>query len=186
MSELTKYSEAAWDIASLYSHALASETRDLAAHIDKIVTERDELAKQLSQTTHDYADCVEQREALSIQRNALAAYADGLREALERGKKELIRSISAETFDIALETMNEALSTTPPAALEALKSRVREECAKALERRITGYVEDHGSHDYTTNVTEFPEWVETVLETIEEDISALRALSTPQGEEGQS
>jgi hypothetical protein len=34
MSEMRKHSETAWNIASLYSHYLASETRDLAAHID--------------------------------------------------------------------------------------------------------------------------------------------------------
>jgi hypothetical protein len=34
MAELTIYSDTAWSIASRYSHVLASETRDLAAHID--------------------------------------------------------------------------------------------------------------------------------------------------------
>lgn len=31
---MKQHSEAAWKIASLYSHVLASETRDLAAQID--------------------------------------------------------------------------------------------------------------------------------------------------------
>jgi hypothetical protein len=33
------YSKRAWSIASLYSHFLASETRDLAAQIDKAINE---------------------------------------------------------------------------------------------------------------------------------------------------
>ncbi len=34
MTELRQHSELAWNIASTFSHVLASETRDLAAHID--------------------------------------------------------------------------------------------------------------------------------------------------------
>lgn len=41
-----EHSEAAWKIASLYSKVLASETRDLAAHIDAaIAAERERCAK---------------------------------------------------------------------------------------------------------------------------------------------
>lgn len=36
---MTVYSDAAWKIASLYSHILASETRDLAANIDRALAE---------------------------------------------------------------------------------------------------------------------------------------------------
>lgn len=43
---MRQYSELAWSIASLYSHALASETRDLAAHIDAAIqAERERCAK---------------------------------------------------------------------------------------------------------------------------------------------
>jgi len=35
MPDLTIHSDVAWGIASQYSHFLASETRDLAANIDK-------------------------------------------------------------------------------------------------------------------------------------------------------
>lgn len=45
-SEMTEYSEAAWNIARLYSFALASEARDLAAHVDAaIAAERERCAK---------------------------------------------------------------------------------------------------------------------------------------------
>ncbi len=38
------HSETAWNIAALYSHYLASETRDLAAHIDVALNElKDQL-----------------------------------------------------------------------------------------------------------------------------------------------
>lgn len=41
-----EHSETAWKIASQYSHVLASETRDLAAWIDKVIAdEREACAK---------------------------------------------------------------------------------------------------------------------------------------------
>lgn len=43
---MRQHSETAWKIASLYSHVLASETRDLAAHIDvAIAAEREQCAR---------------------------------------------------------------------------------------------------------------------------------------------
>lgn len=43
---MVKHSETAWKIASLYSNVLASETRDLAAHIDAaLAAERERCAK---------------------------------------------------------------------------------------------------------------------------------------------
>lgn len=43
---MTQPSEAAWNIARLYAASLASETRDLAAHIDvAIAAERERCAK---------------------------------------------------------------------------------------------------------------------------------------------
>lgn len=39
------YSDTAWDIASLYSHCLASETRDLAAQIDKALADQSATLK---------------------------------------------------------------------------------------------------------------------------------------------
>ena len=43
---MKQHSEAAWNIASKFSHALASETRDLAAHIDEaLAAERERCAK---------------------------------------------------------------------------------------------------------------------------------------------
>ncbi|MGM4891217.1 hypothetical protein [Tardiphaga sp. 839_C3_N1_4] len=35
---MRQHSKEAWDIASQYSHVLASETRDLAAQIDDLIT----------------------------------------------------------------------------------------------------------------------------------------------------
>ncbi len=43
---MQEYSETAWGIASKYSHVLASETRDLATWIDKVIAdERERCAK---------------------------------------------------------------------------------------------------------------------------------------------
>lgn len=68
---MTEYSETAWKIASLYSAILASETRDLAAHIDvAIAAERERCAK--------------------VAGNRLKAISDGV-----RGPK---RNISIETI----------------------------------------------------------------------------------------
>ena len=50
---MREHSEAAWNIASLFSHALASETRDLVAHIDAaIAAERERCAKIASVRQH--------------------------------------------------------------------------------------------------------------------------------------
>lgn len=43
---MKEHSEIAWKIASLYSNVLASETRDLAAHIDvALLAERERCAQ---------------------------------------------------------------------------------------------------------------------------------------------
>ena len=48
---MLEHSDTAWKIASLYSHALASETRDLAAHIDAaLAAERERCAAELART----------------------------------------------------------------------------------------------------------------------------------------
>lgn len=48
MTGLRIHSEAAWDVASKFSHALASETRDLAAHIDiALAAERERIAQMV-------------------------------------------------------------------------------------------------------------------------------------------
>ena len=48
------YSKRAWSIASLYSHLLASETRDLAAHIDKAVNDVLEEAANIARANGHY------------------------------------------------------------------------------------------------------------------------------------
>ena len=46
MTELRIHSKEAWNVASKFSHVLASSTRDLAAHIDlALAAERERCAK---------------------------------------------------------------------------------------------------------------------------------------------
>lgn len=50
---MREHSETAWKIASLYSTVLASETRDLAAHIDvALKAERERCASVASHRPH--------------------------------------------------------------------------------------------------------------------------------------
>lgn len=54
---MKEYSETAWKIASLYSKVLASETRDLAAHIDAAIdAERQRCADIISAARFDEVD----------------------------------------------------------------------------------------------------------------------------------
>jgi len=46
------YSDKAWEIASKYSHALASETRDLAAWIDKAIEDERESCANIAKNAH--------------------------------------------------------------------------------------------------------------------------------------
>ena len=49
---MREYSETAWKIASQYSHALASETRDLAAWIDKVIADEREACANIAKNAH--------------------------------------------------------------------------------------------------------------------------------------
>lgn len=51
-----------------------------------------------------------------------------------------------------------------------------EAAAKQLEKRIEDIVRDEGQHDYSTNVTELPEWAEDVCGELEEQAAAIRAM----------
>ena len=53
------YSDRAWKIASLYSSFLASETRDLAAHIDKALNEALEEAANIARANGHYGTASE-------------------------------------------------------------------------------------------------------------------------------
>lgn len=52
---MRNYSPTAWRIASLYSGALASETRDLAAHIDMALARERERCAQIAISFGDFA-----------------------------------------------------------------------------------------------------------------------------------
>ena len=55
---MKQHSETAWKIASLYSGVLASETRDLAAHIDKAIAgAREEAISECAEIAKKYDDC---------------------------------------------------------------------------------------------------------------------------------
>lgn len=58
--------------------------------------------------------------------------------------------------------------------LEA-EARGMERAAKLLDKRIESLVADHGSHEWDTNVTNLPEWVETATEELEAQAAAIRA-----------
>jgi len=83
-----------------------------------------ELSRHLDATVKTAADALVREAAAVAERDALAAYADGLREALKR-----IQYWQAEDEPdscVCLERSEEAriaLSTAPPAALEALKKK---------------------------------------------------------------
>ena len=50
MSNMRIYSDTAWEIASKYSNVLASETRDLAAWIDKALADEREACAVVADT----------------------------------------------------------------------------------------------------------------------------------------
>lgn len=51
---MRNYSPTAWRIASLYSSVLASETRDLAAHIDMAIARERERCVQIAISFGDF------------------------------------------------------------------------------------------------------------------------------------
>lgn len=73
-----KYSPTAWRIASLYSHALASETRDLAAHIDSAIARERERCASIAIQFGDFAGEKFVKELRVMCGNAIA---DKIREA---------------------------------------------------------------------------------------------------------
>lgn len=76
MSDLREHSEAAWRIASRYSHVLASETRDLAAAID---AELASLRAQLAQSEANHGQAVNYlQDQLASTRKALGEIADAV------------------------------------------------------------------------------------------------------------
>ena len=139
MDEMRTYSDEAWNIASLYSRFLASETRDLAAHIDKIVAERDALAAQVKALklkagiNWDISELTELAAQLAVCREALETFVN----RVEAGE---VRSRTTYT------QFKELLALTPPAALEAVRREVREEFKRraldAIHLRIFDGIEE--------------------------------------------
>ena len=70
-----------------------------------------------------------------------------------------------------------ALAASPEVAklIAEAEARGMERAAKRLDARIESLVADHGSHEWDTNVTNLPEWVETATEELEEQATAIRA-----------
>ncbi|MCP4320118.1 MAG: hypothetical protein GY789_30100 [Hyphomicrobiales bacterium] len=71
MAELKLHSDTAWTIASYYSSALASETRDLAAQIDLALNEALEECALLAESfdTFDLAHEIRERKHLPSAKN---------------------------------------------------------------------------------------------------------------------
>lgn len=55
-------------------------------------------------------------------------------------------------------------------------NKALEAAVKQLEKRIEDIVTDEGFHDYTTNVTELPEWAEDICGELETQAAAIRAM----------
>lgn len=67
------------------------------------------------------------------------------------------------------------LASEVAALIAEAEARGMEQAAKRLDARIESLVADHGSHEWDTNVTNLPEWVETATEELEEQATAIRA-----------
>lgn len=58
--------------------------------------------------------------------------------------------------------------------LDEERENERTRIIRLIDRRIEEYVRDEGSHDYSTNTTEFPEWVNTAFDELEFIKDAIR------------
>jgi hypothetical protein len=58
--------------------------------------------------------------------------------------------------------------------VDAILTEERERCARVLERRVTDIAEEHGDYEPDTNVTNLPEWLESVCEELEDQAKAIR------------
>lgn len=89
----------------------------------------------------------------------------------------------AKTFETQdeRENMHEYILASEHAALiREAEARGMERAAKILDKRIESLVADHGSHEWDTNVTNLPEWVETATEELEAQAASIRAAkATP-------
>ena len=61
------------------------------------------------------------------------------------------------------------------ALIREAEARGMERAAKRRDARAESLVADHGSHEWDTNVTNLPEWVERATEELEEQATAIRA-----------
>lgn len=62
------------------------------------------------------------------------------------------------------------------AALPFREEQMRERAAKVLEKRRDELVEEYGDYEPDTNFTNLPDWVESVVEELDTQASAIRAL----------
>ena len=67
------------------------------------------------------------------------------------------------------------LASEHAALIREAEARGMERAAKILDKRIESLVADHGSHEWDTNVTNLPEWVETATEELEAQAASIRA-----------
>lgn len=72
------YSKAAWHIASLYSATLASETRDLAAHIDMAIFAERERCAQIADE-HASSECTGMKDQTEAMRLGASSIAEAIR-----------------------------------------------------------------------------------------------------------
>ena len=70
------------------------------------------------------------------------------------------------------------LASEVAALIAEAEARGMERAAKLLDKRIESLVADHGSHEWDTNVTNLPEWVETATEELEAQAAAIRRCTT--------
>jgi hypothetical protein len=77
---MRQHSPTAWRIASLYSHVLASETRDLAAHIDSAIARERERCAQVAVSFGDFPGSRLIKEMREMCGNAIA---DKIRETAD-------------------------------------------------------------------------------------------------------
>lgn len=94
----------------------------------------------------------------------------------------LARGVGPEQsmIGLAIKRGHIILASEHAALIREAEARGMERAAKILDKRIESIVADHGSHEWDTNVTNLPEWVETATEELEAQAASIRAAkATP-------
>lgn len=90
------YSDKAWEIASLYSHYLASETRDLAAHIDLALDRaREELTSDVEQWKSSAQSLSSDNDVMRAENDHLWAVMNSLKARNERLENVMRHALDA-------------------------------------------------------------------------------------------